>query len=196
MMIPVAEAGAITEHLRELAERSPEALARLAPLVYQHLLRLASGQMRGERGCHTLQPTALVHEVFLRLEAGITPGVRTRAQFYALAARVMRSILVDHARARATVKRGGGAVHSLTRPGALPAPAAPLEIESVLDIHNAIETLEASDPHLARLVEMRFFAGMTAEDAAAALDISVHTIRHDLRLAQAWLKKELTRTQN
>ncbi len=191
--MPDAAPGAITAELSALGQGSPDALARLAPLVYDHLHRLAAGQMRGERAAHTLQPTALVHEAFLRLQSGLPPDVRSRAQFYALAARIMRGILVDHARARATEKRGGGAALPLTKPGSLPAPNAPLDLEAFLDIHLALQTLDARDPHLARLVEMRFFAGMTAEDIALALDLSVHAIRHDLRLGQAWLKKELSK---
>ena len=183
--------GKITKHLVELGQGSPDALSLLAPLVYDHLHHLASGQMRGERSAHTLQPTALVNEAFLRLGSNLPADVRSRAQFYALAARMMRCILVDHARARATEKRGGGAALPLTKPSSISARAKEIDLESVLDIHRTLERIAARDPQVARLLEMRFFAGMTAEEAAAALEISVHTVRHDLRLGQAWLKKEL-----
>ena len=183
--------GVITELLVELRRGNADAFLRLAPLVYDHLHHLASGQMRGERPAHTLQPTALVNEAFLRLGSNLPPDTRSRAQFYALAARIMRSILVDHARTRATEKRGGGAALPLTKPGSVSAPAKDLDLESVLDIHRALERIAAREPQVARLLEMRFFSGMTAEEAADALEISVHVVRHDLRLGQAWLKREL-----
>lgn len=185
--------GAITEQLRALHGGSPVALADLAALVYDHLHRLAAGQMSGERRAHTLPPTALVNEAFIRLRSGLPPEIASRAQFFAFCARIMRSILVDHARSRSTEKRGGGAILPLTRPGVARAPEPPLAPESIMDVHNAIESLEAKDPHLARLIELRFFAGMTAEETADALGLSVHAVRHDLRLAQAWLKKGLSR---
>ena len=185
--------GPVTEEIGRLHAGETGAMDRVADLVYDQLYRLASSAMRRERPMHTLQPTALVNEAFLRLQSRLPAEVQNRVQFFAQAARIMRSILVDHARARSSDKRGGGAQLALTQPGQVPSPAHPMDAESILDIHRALEALEAEDDHLARLMELRFFAGMTAEESAELLNLSVHAIRHDIRLGQAWLKKALKR---
>src|SRR5438046_2530532 len=148
----------ITLMLHELAAGDKSALDRLMPLVYAELRRLAGGSLRQERNGHTLQPTALVNEAYLRLVAQNQPDYRDRSHFLGVAAHVMRQILVDHARARKAGKRGGGEIaYSLDE--ALDAPLAqPVEI---IGLEEALQALERKDPGKAKLVEMRFFGGLT-----------------------------------
>jgi RNA polymerase sigma factor (TIGR02999 family) len=184
--------GDVTKLLHRLRNGDASAGAELMPLVYDNLRRIAAARMRKERPSSTLQPTALVHEVYIKLFGQGQPEIADKAHFFALASRVMRQILIDSARAAASAKRDGGDRvdwdTSLT-----------VEWENghrvveLLDIHQALEALTAEDEHLGRLVEMRYFGGMTAEESAEALHESVHVVRHDLRLAQAWLRRELSR---
>jgi RNA polymerase sigma-70 factor, ECF subfamily len=164
------------------------ALHQLVPLVESELRRLAGVYMARERPGHTLQPTALVNEAFLRLVDA--QGVRWhgRAHFFGIAARLMRRVLVDHARARGFQKRGGGAQ------------AVPLETTilvsrapdiALLDLDHALDALAELDERKARVVEMRFFGGMTVEETAGALSVSVDTVKRDWRLAKLWLLKTL-----
>ena len=163
----------------------------LTPALYRELRRIAARHLSTERRDHTLQPTALVHEAYLKL-------VHTDCQFtgdvhlLAVASRIMRQVLVDHARARTALKRSGGAG------GGAPMPAyqeirdeRKLEPLEVIALDDALAALEAENSRLARLIEMRFFGGMTAEESAEALGISVHVVRHDLRFAQAWLRRRI-----
>jgi RNA polymerase sigma factor (TIGR02999 family) len=161
------------------------------PLVYDQLRHLASARMRGQSSS-TLQPTALVHEAYIKLLGRKQPKIADKVHFFALASRVMRQILVDSARAAASAKRGGGTRITWDNDLIGESETESREFE-VLDIHRALEALSAEDEHLGRLVEMRYFGGMTAEESAEALNESVHVVRHDLRLAQAWLRRELSR---
>lgn len=158
----------------------------LIPLVYGELHRLARSELRRDRPSHTLQPTALVNEGFLRLFSGRLPEFTDRAHFLGVAARIMRQVLVDYARARRTQKRAGGIRTELRMETGATQPVADL-----LEVDEALNRLEKEDPRLATLVEMRFFAGMTAEETAEARAESVHTVRHDLRFAQARLRRIL-----
>jgi RNA polymerase sigma factor (TIGR02999 family) len=167
----------------------------LVSTLYGELHRVASRQLRGERMGHTLQTTALVHEVYLKLAGGRECGFNDRAHFLCLASRVMRQVLVDHARARATKRRGQderGALQPLNEGIQVEASkgAAPVEL---LDLDMALEALSREDQSLAQLIEMRYFGGMTAEETAGALGQSAHVVRHDLRLAQAWLSRRLSK---
>lgn len=163
-------------------------LDALLPTVYDELRRLAGAHMRRERGEHTLQATALAHEAFLRLADGAQVRWRGRAQFLAVAARAMRQILVDHARRRGSRKRGGGAarvplsdtVAAFGRPDL-----------DVLAVHEALEDLAARDPRKARVVELRFFGGMTGREAAEVLGIAESTADDEWAFSRAWLRRRL-----
>jgi RNA polymerase sigma factor (TIGR02999 family) len=157
------------------------------PVVYDELHRLASRAMRGERPDHTLQTTALVHEAYLRL-AGAQVEWQDRVHFFATAARVMRRILVDHAKAKRRGKRGGGAMKIALDEAALVTPDPPHDL---LALDEALSRLEARDERKCRIVECRFFAGMTHEETAAALGVSPATVDRELRVAKAWLVREL-----
>ena len=168
-------------------EGDREALDRLIPSVYAELHRIAEAYLRRESRNHTLQPTALIHEAYLRLiESGAT-GFRSRTHFFSVAARVMRHILVDHARARQAAKRSAGPEPSAT--GQARTRHEPTNVVTALD--DALRALNAFDSKKALLVEMRFFGGMTADEIAACLEMPVHIVRRDLRAAQAWLRREI-----
>jgi RNA polymerase sigma factor (TIGR02999 family) len=180
----------ITRILHEFAAGDASALNRLMPLVYSELRRLAAGYLRGERPSHTLQPTALVHEAYLRLIGHEQPDYRSRSHFLGVAAHVMRQILVDHARARNAGKRGGGAPNfALDEVLDSPAERPP----ALIAVNDALDTLQKQDAHRAKLIEMRFFGGMTAEESAEVLELPVEKVRAELRIAQAWLQRELDR---
>jgi RNA polymerase sigma-70 factor (ECF subfamily) len=171
------------------------ALSELVTVLYNELRRVASRHLRRERTGHTLQTTALVHEVYLKLSGDHECGFTDRAHFLSVAARVMRQVLVDYARARATKKRSGeehGKVWPLTNGILVEAKTDTPPVE-LLDLDAALDALAHEDDSLAQLIEMRYFGGMTAEETAEALGQSVHIVRHDLRLAQAWLRRRLTR---
>ena len=172
-------------------------LNELVAALYDELHRIAARQLRGERPAHTLQATALVHEAYLKLVGDSQRQFADRVHFLAVAARVMRQVLVDYARARATKKRAGDEPSSLP-PVELTANVATegdagIELLELLDLDRALDALAGEDQSLARLIEMRYFARMTAEETAEALGQSVHVVRHDLRLAQAWLRRKLRR---
>ena len=154
------------------------------PVVYGELRRLAAGYLRGERPGHTLQPTALVHEAYMRLKDQRQIDWSNRAQFIGMAAVMMRRILVNHARDRIADKRGGGAEHvPLTLAGeGIGTP----EID-VLDLHDALNDLSESDPRKGRIVELKFFGGLTTEEIAETLDLSAATVERDWKFARAWL---------
>jgi len=181
----------LTQLLREVKEGDKDALDRLLPIAYRELRRIAESYLRRERPDHTLQPTALVHEAYLRLLAQDQPDFRDRSHFFGIAAQLMRQILVDHARTRNAGKRGGGAAKiSLDDLNG----ASESDPALFLDLDRALTKLDARDARKARAVEMRFFAGLSAEESAEALGVSVETVRRDLRLAQAWLQRELSGT--
>ena len=161
----------------------------LAPLVYDELKRLAAAHMARRSGAHTLQPTALVNEAWLRMMRAERLDFPTRSHFYALASRVMRSLLVDHARARESEKRGGGgtriAVDDFVDPAASDSGV------DVLSIHGALERLAEMDAELGRLVELRFFGGLDMQTAAEVLGLAKRTAERRWRVASAWLREEL-----
>lgn len=158
------------------------ALAEFTPALYSELRRIAARHLSGERPNHTLQPTALVHEAYLKLAAVRERSFADHVHFLAVASRVMRQVLVDHARARSAQKRIG----ILEQPE-----DNGLELSQVIEIDRAIRALAEKNEILARLIEQRFFGGMTAEESADALGMSVHVVRHELRFAQAWLRREM-----
>ena len=157
-------------------------------LVYDELRRIARRHMRGEREGHVLQTTALVNEAYLRLNAARDIDWRTRAHFFALAAEMMRRILVDHARSRDYAKRGGGALHVGLDEAA---DVADTKNAEVLAIDDALRKLSELDERQARIVEMRYFAGLTIEEIGAALDVSPATVKREWTSAKAWLAREL-----
>ena len=181
----------VTQLLRRLRDGQRSALDELMPLVYGELRGIARAFMRRQRPGHTLQPTALVHEAFVKLFDDTTADVADRAHFLALMARVMRQVLVDHARAAAAGKRGGGEVR-VSWDGRIDIKAHHgAEQLELLDLHRALDALETENPDLATAVEMHYFGGMTAEEVALALGRSVHIVRHELRFARAWLRRAL-----
>jgi len=184
----MAPTTSITVLVHEYANGDKGALDCLLPLVYGELRRIAQKHLRGERAGHTLQPTALVHEMYARLAIQTPPDVRDRIHFLSLAAHVMRQILVDHARTKYAQKRGGRQERlSLDQ-----AQAACMERPAIMvRVDDALNQLASHDPRKARLIEMRFFGGLTAEESAEVLDLPVNVIRRDLRVAQAWLQREL-----
>ena len=182
--------GDITQLLASWKQGGRDILAELIPMAYEELRQLARAYLRKERVDHTLQPTALVHEVYLRI-AGLThPRWRDRRHFYGIAARLMRQILVDHARANGAAKRGGGQPHmSLEH---VPAMAAQDSVDlPALDV--ALQKLAESYPRQSEVVEMRFFGGLSVTEIAAALDISEKTVVRDWTFAKLWLCRELNR---
>jgi RNA polymerase sigma factor (TIGR02999 family) len=183
----------ITNALQELARGDSSALDRVMPMVYTELRKLAGHYLRHERKEHTLQPTALVHEAYFRLIGENQPEYQNRSHFLGVAAHAMRQILIDHARTRNAAKRGGGqAVFSIDE-----CMDSPLERPSALiEVDDALQALEVHDPRKAQLVEMRFFGGMTAEESAEALNLPVQRVRSELRVAQAWLRRELDKQQS
>jgi RNA polymerase sigma factor (TIGR02999 family) len=186
----------VPELLERLRAGDESALNELVTALYDELHRIAARRLRGERSEHTLQTTALVHEAYLKLVGDNQHGFADRVHFLAVASRVMRQVLVDYARARATKKRAGGGDANL-QPVAWTASVdvegnAGTEPMELLDLDRALDALAGEDQSLAQLIEMRYFGGMTAEETAEALGQSVHIVRHDLRLAQAWLRRKLS----
>lgn len=166
------------------------ALDEVMPLVYAELRRIAGRQMSRERRDHTLQPTALVHEAYLRLIDSPALEVRDRAHFLALAARVMRRLLINHAEARNAGKRRGDAPHvTLSAAQDVAGEDAPAE---VVQLDEALQRLASFDGRAAEIVEMRYFGGMTVEEIAHAMDLSPATVKRDWTAARAWLRRELT----
>ncbi|HUO74222.1 MAG TPA: sigma-70 family RNA polymerase sigma factor [Solirubrobacteraceae bacterium] len=182
-------AGPVTQLLVRCRDGDRAALDELLPLVYGELRRIAQSHLRRERAGHTLQSTALVHEAYLRLIGATRPGWQDRAHFFGIAANAMRQILVDHARARAAAKRGSGA-ERLELTESMSAGGEP-EVD-VLALDEALGRLAALDRVQARIVELRFFAGLTIDECAEALAISPATVKRDWTSARAWLHRELS----
>ena len=169
------------------------ALENLTPLVHQELHRLAARYIAGERPGHILQTTALVNEAYIRLIDWQNMHWKNRAHFYALAARIMRGILVDFARSRNSDKRGGGAVH-VPLSEAPDAPETPKNRSAdIVALDDALKVLEKLDPRQSQLVELRFFGGLDIRETAEVLSVSAATVRRDWRFAKAWLLRELSR---
>jgi len=179
-----------TRILQAVGRGDEDAVDRLLPLVYEQLRALAGNYFRAEPSDHTLQPTALVHEVFVRMVGGTEVAWNDRAHFFALAATAMRRILADHARRRRAAKRGGD-WHRVTLDAAVTPPTEP-QIDAVA-LDSVLSRLAELDERKHRVVEMRFFGGLTIEEVAAVLGVSTTTVEGDWRVARAWLKAELER---
>jgi RNA polymerase sigma-70 factor, ECF subfamily len=180
---------AVTQLLIDWKGGSKEALDLLTPLVYEELRRLADHYLRDERAAATLQPTALVHEAYLRLVAQSLPDWESRSHFFGVAAHLMRQILVDGARRRRSAKRGSGAEKISIEDAVSFAPGRGRDIELLDDALNA---LAAIDPRKAKVIELRFFGGFSVEETSQALNISVATMGREQRMAEAWLHREMT----
>ena len=185
----------VTGLLIAWSEGDGAALDTLLPIVYAELRRQARRALRREAPGHTLQPTALVHEAYLRLVDQRPDRWQGRAQFFGIAARCMRQVLVDAARTRRASKRGGGA-RPVTLGGAEELVVAPAEAtgDDVLALDEALTRLAALDPEQARLVELRYFAGLTIDDTAATLGVSPATVSREWTVARRWLRRELARS--
>ncbi len=180
----------ITQLLERWSQGDEEALDQLMPLVYDELHRLAGAYLRSERREHTLQPTALVNEAYLKLVRQRNIQWQNRAQFFGVAAQLMRRILVDHARANYAEKRGGDRVNVSSKDigafGTQPT-------TDVLALHDVLNRLAEIDPDQSRIVELRFFGGLTIEEAAEVMQVSHSTVEREWKIAKAWLKRELTK---
>lgn len=194
-----AEGHAVTELLLAWRAGDPTARDALVPLVYAELRRQARLALRREGEGHTLQPTALVHEAWLRLGDQPRAGWEGRTQFLAVAAQAMRRVLIDHARTRRALKRGGGGTHVTLGHAELAAGAAGVvegpsdDAVDVLALDEALTRLAELDPRKARLVELRYFAGLSIPEAAAALEVSPATVGREWAVARLWLRRELSR---
>ena len=177
----------ITRLLKRLKAGERDVMGDLIPLVYEELKKLARGHLRHEAGRVPLGTTALVHETYLKLAQARHPSYENRAHFYGIASRLMRQVLVDAARSRAAEKRG---VAKEVAVAELPDSASEAS-RSVLAMNDALKQLEQTDPLKAQLIEMRYFGGLTAEQSSMVLSKPVHIVRRELRLAKAWLRKEL-----
>jgi RNA polymerase sigma-70 factor, ECF subfamily len=180
--------GEVTRLLKESRQGNKEAEALLIPLVYEELHAIAARRMRNEIRDHTLQPTALVHEAYLRIAHLQEIDWRDRSHFYALAASMMRHILVDHARARGTAKRGNGTITIALDEAIAPSSE---RVADLLAIDESLSRLAQIDARQSKIVELRFFAGLTEEETGEALGISARTVKRDWRLARAWLFDQL-----
>jgi len=184
--------GEITVWLARLKRGDAEALDRLVPMLYDELRGLARRLLDNERPGHTLTPTALVHEAYLRLSKERRIGVEDRGEFFAVAATAMRRILVESARRRRRAKRGGdGERVPLEAVDAIAGSLSDEEAEELLAIDAALDTLGGASPRARRVVELRIFAGLTLDETAAALAVNEKTVRRDWQLARAWLRREL-----
>ena len=177
----------ITDLLLQVRQGAPDAMDRLAPLVYEQLRRIAHRQLQGERPGHTLGTTGLVHEAYLKLVDQTRLEWRDRGHFFALAARVMRQILVDYARRYRAQRRGGGR----HRVPLTEAPALEEQTELLLAVHEALQRLAAVNERLSQVVECRYFAGLTEEETAMALGVTARTVERDWVKAKGWLYQEL-----
>jgi len=181
--------GEVTRLLEALRGGERDAESRLLALLYDELRRLARSYLRRERPDHTLQATALVNEAYLRM-AGASAPAKNRAHFFGIAAQVMRRILVDHARAHSAGKRGDGVPRLPLDEAVLVAHA---ESQQLVDLDEALSRLAKFDARQARIVELRFFAGLSVEETADVLDCAARTVNREWRMARAWLRRELTR---
>jgi len=178
----------VTALLTQLVDGDPQAASRLVPLVYGELRQIAARFMRRERVDHTLQTTALVHEAYLKLVEQTPASWQNRAHFFAIAAQVMRHILIDHARGHAREKRGGGQPVIKFDEGLV---FSPEQSSELLEVDAALQRLTELDPRQGKIVELRFFGGLTVDETAAVLGISPKTVKRDWSVAKAWLHGEL-----
>jgi RNA polymerase sigma factor (TIGR02999 family) len=177
------------DHVPNFASHSPEPSQEFSIAVYRELRRLAAIYLRRERPDHTLQPTALVHETWIRMQSGSNLAFQSREQFFGFAARIMRQVLVDHARRHCAGKRPDirqrcemNDVYAFSLD----------KSEELLAVDQALDRLSSLDPRQAQIVELRFFAGLSEDEIADLLDISARTVKRDWRMAKAWLESELT----
>jgi len=188
MNVPPPSPQEVTQLLADWSQGDDAALTKLTPLVYEELRRLAHHHMVGQRPDHTLQTTALVNEAYLRLAGQTNPSWQDRAHFFAVAARAMRQILVNYAESLRTQKRGGGALKVELNEAAI---VSPEQLKEIADVHEALERLATVDSRKARVVELKYFAGLNHNEIAEVMKTSVITIRRDWAFAKAWLHKEL-----
>ncbi len=204
--------GEVTGWLQAWRTKGPEALEQLLPLVYGDMRTLARRQLASERAGHTLQPTDLVHEVYLRLASGGRPRWVNRRQFFAVATRLMRTLLIDHARARSATKRGGARclvplATTMTEPAAAGGAAdgslarqsvrrqiAADVLAELLALEDSLARLAAFDARKCKTIQLRYLAGMTIDETASTLGVSTATVILDTRLARAWLHRDLSRS--
>jgi RNA polymerase sigma-70 factor, ECF subfamily len=189
--VKVSPASVVSQLLKDWGQGDESALDKLIPLVYEELRKIAHYQMARERAGHTLQTTALVNEVCLRLIGGAEIPWQDRAHFMALSAQLMRRVLVDHARGRGRAKRGG-AVQKLSLDESLAIPVGPDADIARLD--DALNALAAADARKAKTVELRFFGGFSVEETAKVLNVSVRTVMNDWQFAKVWLLREMQRS--
>ncbi len=188
----MAESADVTALLVRASEGDSRAADELLPLVYDQLRALAADLMRRERVDHTLQPTALVHEVYLKLIDQTRARWEDRAHFFSVAAQALRRILVDHARGHAAAKRGGQRAKLELNEGII---AAYEEAVDVLALDDALRRLAEQDTQRARVVELRFYGGLTIDETASVLDVATRTVERQWRYARAWLYRELVESQ-
>ena len=186
-MSPIDPSLDVTELLVAAEAGTPGALDRVLPIVYDELKVLAASYLRSESAGHTLQTTGLVHEAYVRLVGQRQTTWQNRSHFFGIAAQAMRQILVDHARRRRALKRGGGKAVTLDDDAA----ASDADLDEILSIDEALQRLAALDPRQVRIVELRYFAGLSIEDTAESLGISPATVKRDWLSAKAWLQREL-----
>lgn len=183
--------GDVTQLIQDWQDGDSQALTKLVPQFYAELRKIAANQLRTERQDHTLQTAGLVNEVFLRLSSGNAIEIQDRKHFFRLAAQVMRRILVDHARQQHADKRiGAHQKVSIEEPIAMAQPIAGRDVD-ILDLHHALEVLAQIHPRQAQLIELRYFGGLTQDEAADALDISRATLARDWKVARHWLSSRL-----
>lgn len=190
--MPDCQTPETTELLRSWARGDQAALDRLTPHVYRELRRIAGHYMQNEGPARTIQATALVHEAYLRLVDVTGVDWQHRAQFFAVSARIMRNILLDNARARAAAKRGGH--QARVDLGEIP-DVAKRRGRELIELDDALTALAAVDPRRAQVIELRFFGGLSVDETAAVMKLSAETVMRDARVAQAWLKRELSGRQ-
>jgi len=181
--------GEVTKLLADWSKGDPEALTKLIPLVYAELHRIARRAWSHQHN-NTLQPTALINEAYLKLANVENASFNDRCHFFAVASSAMRQILVNHAKSRLSAKRGGG--HGNVSLDEVQ-PAVHQEAAEIVALHEALEALQAVDPHKSRVVEMRYFGGLSIEETAEAMGVSVSTVNRDWRLARSWLIREMNR---
>lgn len=194
MTVPPDDApnGDITEYLRAWEQGDDQALESLLPMVYADLRAIAAKHLGSERSGHTLQPTALANEAYLRLRGLHDVPWHDRTHFFAIASRMMRRVLVDHARARGAVKRGADAPRVELIEGLNDSLQPAMDSLELIDLDRALDELAGAEPRLARLVEVRFFGGLTIDEAAGVLGCSPRTAKRDWAFARAWLLRRLS----
>lgn len=188
-MLPHVQQENITELLARYGRGDKESLDELMPIVYDELRRQAARFLRREQAGHTLQTTALIHEAYVRLVDQRNVQWQNRAHFFGIAAQMMRRILVDHARSKKRVKRGGSEIRVSLNDATVPAKGADLD---VVALDEALERLAQIDEQQSRVVELRFFSGLSVEETAEVMQISKSTVKRDWSMAKAWLHRELS----